>query len=105
MSIEIKDITYYEQDEPKLGKRRGDLRLSLEDMKRLHELGVTISDTETTGLRPGENGLTEFASIRVRKDGKGKQPYKLELLHSFVLPLRPEYQDYLLPMRGGVRDY
>lgn len=84
--LKIKDIT---RDD------RGNLRLNAQELKTLCELGVTISDTETTGLKAGVNGLTEFASIRSVKAKGAKPPYRLELLHHFVLPLRPQYQDYV----------
>lgn len=73
-------------------------QLSGEELKELCELGITISDTETTGLQRGKAGLNEFASIRAVKaapDEPNIDGYKLELFHCFVLPFRPEYQSYL----------
>lgn len=72
----------------------GSERLTQSELAKLHALGITISDTETTGLQRGKAGLTEFASIRSVKD-TDSGTFKLELLHHFILPLRPEYQDYL----------
>ena len=72
-------------------------QLSGEQLQQLCELGITISDTETTGLQRGKAGLSEFASIRAVKAEKGEpniDGYKLELFHCFVLPFRPEYQTY-----------
>lgn len=86
MALQVTDITR---------DASGTLRLSEKELQRLCALDITVSDTETTGLRVGENGLTEFASIRAVKLKKGKPPYRLELLHHYVLPFRPEYQDYL----------
>lgn len=70
----------------------GALRLPPEELARFVQLGISVSDTETTGLNRERNGLTEIASIRgVHTDGEDR----LKLFHSFILPLKPAYKDYL----------
>jgi hypothetical protein len=67
--------------------------LSAPEREVLAQVDCAISDTETTGLDRNRNGLTEIASIRAMRDGHSK--LRLKLFHRFILPLRPEYQDYL----------
>ncbi len=67
--------------------------MSQEQINALGEMGCTISDTETTGLNPKLNGLTEVASIRFVKK-KGSKDYRVEQFRAFIKPLRPEYRDY-----------
>ena len=79
----IQDITF---------KPDGTPRLSQDELKKLCELGVTISDTETTGLNRHRNGLSEVACMKAVKE---QGAYRLKLFHAFCLPLRPHYQDYV----------
>lgn len=66
--------------------------MPLDELVDFAALGISVSDTETTGLNRERNGLTEIASIRgFMEEGKPR----LKLFHSFILPLRPAYQDYL----------
>lgn len=72
-----------------------------EEIAKLAAADISISDTETTGLDRSRNGLTEVASIRgVMEDG---QP-RLKLFHRYVLPLRPEYRDYLAACEKAKRE-
>ena len=48
------------------------LQMSREELKQLHESGLGVADTETTGLKSGENGLTEPAVIRAMTIGEIK---------------------------------
>lgn len=75
----------------------GPLNMSQAELKRLYEAGISISDTETTGLNRDRHGLTEFASIKAVKetDAKGRTRYRLHSFSAHILPLRPEYQEYL----------
>jgi hypothetical protein len=70
------------------------LRFSQAELARLHRAGVSISDSETTGLNRDRHGFTEFGSIKVVRsiDDTG---YRLVSFNAHILPLRPEYQDYL----------
>jgi hypothetical protein len=68
--------------------------LSAAEREALAQLDCAVSDTETTGLDRKRNGFTEIASIRAMRDAHGKP--RLQLFHRFILPLRPEYQDYLV---------
>lgn len=67
--------------------------LSAADRVALAALDVAVSDTETTGLDRRRNGLTEVASIRAMQ--KSQALPTLQLFNHFILPLRPEYRDYL----------
>lgn len=73
-------------------KEDGSLRLSRDDIARLAALDISVSDTETTGLNRDRNGLTEIASLRAVREGDED---RLKLFHSFILPLKPAYQDYV----------
>lgn len=79
----MRDITHSAEGKP----------LSAAEREALAQLDCAVSDTETTGLDRKRNGLTEIASLRAMRDAHGK-PH-LQLFHRFILPLRPEYQDYL----------
>lgn len=67
-------------------------RFQAGEVERFAQLGITVSDTETTGLKPGVNGLTEIASIRAKM--VNSKP-KLEAFHQYILPLKPAFRDYL----------
>lgn len=84
-SIAVRDITHGEE-----GKA-----LAASDREVLAKLDIAISDTETTGLDQKRNGLTEIASIRAMRE-TDSSPARLKLFHHFILPLRPEYQDYVV---------
>ena len=84
----IRDIT----DSPESEKLPAHELAALADLTP--DSPLCISDTETTGLNRDRNGLTEIASIRAMRKTHGSAP-RLELFHSFILPFRPEYQDYL----------
>jgi hypothetical protein len=83
-SVAVRDITHGEE-----GKA-----LPASDREALAKLDIAISDTETTGLDRKRNGLTEIASMRAMRTANGL-PARLKLFHHFILPLRPEYQDYV----------
>ena len=44
---------------------KGKRRFTQAELKQMHDLGLSFSDTETTGLNKHTNALTEFASIKV----------------------------------------
>ena len=69
-------------------------RFQAGELAQFARLGISVSDTETTGLRRGVNGLTELASIRATLDPNGKP--KLMAFHHHLLPLKPAYRDYLV---------
>ncbi len=94
------------------------LQMSREELKQLHESGLGVADTETTGLKSGENGLTEPAVIRAMTIGEIKaynreakrqglpadqripvprgyadSELRLIALQHFVLPNRPMIHD------------
>ncbi len=65
---------------------------SQRDLQRMYEGGIRFSDSETTGLNRDVNGFTEFASIKaVLEDGA----YRLKLFQAHMLPVKPNFQDYL----------
>ncbi len=75
-------------------------RLPEEELIAFAELGISVSDTETTGLARGRHGLTEIGSIRAIKPSlsekvHGNDKPHLMAFHQFILPLKPQYQDYL----------
>ena len=72
---------------------KGQPRLSQAELARLAAAGVTVSDSETTGLNRRRNGFTEFGSIKSVRQEDGS--YRLIAFNPFILPLKPEYQDYL----------
>jgi DNA polymerase III epsilon subunit-like protein len=63
------------------------------ELAQFATLGISVSDTETTGLTRGVNGLTELASIRAEIGTNGKP--RLMAFHQHVLPLKPAYRDYV----------
>ncbi|MBY0354146.1 MAG: hypothetical protein K2Q12_00265 [Rickettsiales bacterium] len=79
------------------GSGQGNLKLSQRDLTQMFADGISVSDIETTGLNRERNGLTEFGSTKAiaEKDARGRTRYRQLLFNSFILPLRPEFQDYL----------
>lgn len=71
------------------------------ELEQFAKADLSFSDTETTGLRRDLNGLTELGSVRAEME-KGK-PH-LKMFHSFVLPLKPEYRDYLADCERARRE-
>lgn len=67
--------------------------ISASEREALAQLDTAVTDTETTGLDRNRNGLTEIASTRAMRDAHGTP--RLMLFHRFIMPLRPEYRDYL----------
>ncbi len=70
----------------------GSPRVPAQEIAELAALDISVSDTETTGLSRERHGVTEIASTRaVVENGEPK----LKLFQSYVLPLKPEFRDYL----------
>ncbi len=94
------------------------VQMTFQELKRLHQTGLAIADTETTGIQAGENGLTEIAVIRAmtveeirsfnveaEKRGISQDQYipipeqadekdiRLIALQHFILPNRPMIHD------------
>jgi len=69
-------------------------RFQAGELANLATLGISVSDTETTGLKRGKHGLTELASIRAEMGQDGNP--RLMAFHQHVLPLKPAYRDYLV---------
>lgn len=91
-SVLVQDITR---------KADGSPWLPEDELAQFRALDISVSDTETTGLNRERNGLTEIASIRGMREPDGE---RLKLFHSFILPLKPAYQDYLAACADAKRD-
>lgn len=87
----ITDITYHPTPHGK--KAPTSIHLSTDELAQLEALGLTISDTETTGRPPQDLGLTELASQKAVRDAQGHLRHLSFRVN--ILPFRPLYQDYL----------
>lgn len=77
------------------------IRMTEEERKQFAELDISVSDTETTGRPPQDLGLTELASQRATIEADGKAHHWMFQAH--ILPLRPQYQDYLAAVAEAKR--